>query len=291
MRTSEENTLKTAECDREVAAPGVARAVKERRPRSFPLAGAGSRWRQVMVTTLSVVVGLGLWSMLAWLQPNLVSNLGQLFSAGRHLEASGALEKDILASLFRVVSGFLIGSVTGILVGAALGWYKPLRAIVDPWIQFVRMIPSLALIPLAIVYLGIGEAAKIAVIALAVFLTVVVATIDGVAAASPLLVRAARVLGATDRQLFQTVIIPGAIPYVLVGLRLGVAQGWTTVVAAELIAANSGLGYLVQQSGTYFDLPSLYLAVLLIGVVGLIMNWLITLLERRTLVWQERVRP
>jgi NitT/TauT family transport system permease protein len=97
-------------------------------------------------------------------------------------------------------------------------------------------------------------------------------------------------MGATDRQLFQTVILQGSVPYLLVGLRLGLASGWTTVVAAELIAASAGLGYLVQISGTEFDLAAAYVSLLFIGMIGLAMDFALRAIERRITPWQERVR-
>jgi NitT/TauT family transport system permease protein len=152
------------------------------------------------------------------------------------------------------------------------------------------MVPPLALIPLVIIYLGIGEEAKVAVIAFSVFLTTVIASLEGVRAAQPVLVKAARTMGASDRQLFTSVVLPGSIPYILVGLRLGIAAGWTTVVAAEIIAASTGLGYRVEISGIEFDMPTAYVAIILIGILGLLMDRAIVILGNVFTPWQDRVR-
>lgn len=230
------------------------------------------------------------WSLLSFANPQLVPSIGQTFNRGVQLAQSGALAEDIGASVWRVLLGFVIGSIAGIAVGYLIGWYRFIHGLVDPWIQFLRMIPPLGLLPVVVVYLGIGESAKVSVIAFSVFLVVIIAAVEGVRSASPVLVKAARAMGATDRQLFQTVILQGSVPYLLVGLRLGLASGWTTVVAAELIAASAGLGYLVQISGTEFDLAAAYVSLLFIGMIGLAMDFALRAIERRITPWQERVR-
>jgi NitT/TauT family transport system permease protein len=243
-----------------------------------------------LLFAISIGLGLGGWSLAASANPRLVPSIGQTISAAGQLQQQGALWSDVSSSVIRVLLGFLIGSAAGILVGFAMGWYPIVRRLADPWIQFLRMIPPLALLPVVIVYLGIGQTAKIVVIAFSVFLVVVIAAIQGVRSAPPILVKAARTMGANDFQLFRTVILPGSLPHVLVGIRLGLAAGWTTVVAAELIAASSGLGYLVQISGTEFNMPAAYVALVFIGAIGLAMNALLMLLERLITPWQEKVR-
>jgi NitT/TauT family transport system permease protein len=248
------------------------------------------RLRAHLLTVSSIALALAGWSVLSLSNPRLVPSIVQTFHRGVQLVQNGALGDDIVASVWRVLSGFLIGSLLGIAVGYLIGWYRIVHGLVDPWIQFLRMIPPLGLLPVVVIYLGIGESAKVSVIAFSVFLVVVIAAVEGARSTSPVLYKAARAIGATDWQLFQTVILPGSLPYILVGLRLGLAGGWTTVVAAELIAASAGLGYLVQISGTEFDLASAYVALLCIGTIGLAMDLALRELERRLTPWQERVR-
>ena len=249
-----------------------------------------STLRHLMLFVVSIALALGTWSLLAVLNPRLVPSIAQTTSRGVELAQTGALSDDITASVSRVLVGFLIGSAAGVAIGYLMGWYGVIQGLADPWVQFLRMIPPLGLLPVVVIYLGIGESAKVAVIAFSVFLVVVIAAIDGVRSASPILVKAARAMGATDLQLFRTVIFYGSLPYVLVGLRLGLAAGWTTVVAAELIAASAGLGYLVQISGTEFDLPAAYVSLAFIGAIGLAMNLILRMVEQRITPWQERVR-
>src|SRR5215472_17212088 len=269
----------------EAASPKAATILKRR-----DAASRRERVRAPLLFAASIALAVLGWSLLSLANPELVPSIRQTFDRGVQLAQSGALADDIIASVWRVLLGSVIGSAAGIAVGFLIGWYRLIHGLMDPWIQFLRMIPPLGLLPVVVVYLGIGESAKVSVIAFSVFLVVVIAVVEGVRSASPVLVKAARAMGATDRQLFQTVILQGSIPYLLVGLRLGLASGWTTVVAAELIAASAGLGYLVQISGTEFDLAAAYVSLLFIGMIGLAMDLGLRAIERRITPWQERVR-
>jgi NitT/TauT family transport system permease protein len=169
-----------------------------------------------------------------------------------------------------------------------MGWYLTARALIEPWVQFFRTIPPLAIIPLAIVLLGIEETPKIFVIFLAAFLACVISTFQGVVNVDKTLINAARVLGAKDGRIFLRVVIPASTPFILVGMRVGLGSAWATLVAAELIAAQEGLGYRMQAAQLYYDLPTIFVGLITIGVLGLVMDRLILLAERRLTGWQER---
>jgi len=170
-----------------------------------------------------------------------------------------------------------------------MGWYRIARVIIDPWIQFFRVIPPLAIIPLAIVTLGIDEKPKIFVIFLAAFLSAVVSTYQGVVSVDKTYINAARVLGASDGTIFARVVIPASTPFILVGFRIGLGSAWATVVAAELIAAQSGLGFRMQQAQLYYDLPTIFVSLVAIGILGLLMDRIVVRTEERLTHWQERV--
>jgi NitT/TauT family transport system permease protein len=203
--------------------------------------------------------------------------------------ANGQLATDIMSSLARVLTGFLIGVITAIPVGFAMGWYKVARSLIDPYLQFFRMIPPLAIIPLAIVTMGIDETPKIFVIFLASFLASVVATYQGVISVDKTMINAARVLGAKDLTIFLRVIIPASTPFILVGVRIGLGSAWATLVAAELIAAQTGLGFRMQQAQLYYDLPTIFVSLITIGILGLAMDRILLAIERLLTNWQERV--
>lgn len=256
--------------------------------------GSGTRiprWlgSNLTIGTVAVLAGIGLW----WLwssvaHSDLLPSPQAVARTAKTLAADGSLERNAEASLVRVLLGFAIGVAVAVPVGFLMGWYRVVRAIVEPYIQFVRMIPPLALIPLVILVLGIGQSAKILVIALAVFLVCVVATFQGVVSVDRTTINAARVLGAGDWVLFRRVVIPASSPYIIVGMRVGLGAAWTTLVAAELIAAQHGLGRMIQQAALYFQVPTILVGLFSIGILGLVMDRLLLVLERRLTSWQER---
>lgn len=200
---------------------------------------------------------------------------------------SGYLWVQIKDSLIRVIGGFMLGFLLSIPVAFLLGWYEKFRVIVEPWIQFLRTIPPIALIPIVIATFGIGTTAKIVIIFFAVFLTMVVTIYQGVKNVDATLIKAARVFDANDMQIFIHVIVPASIPYILTGVRLGLASALTTLVAAELTGAATGLGMMIQQAGMYFKMDVVLLGIIIIGVIGFIFDKVVLFLEKKLTSWQE----
>ncbi len=248
-----------------------------------------STWspRTTILNLVSVVLGIGIWWALA-LTGFKLPTPPQVVASAVRLLSDGTLEGDIAASLRRVLIGFVLGTALAIPVGFLMGWYATARALIEPWVQFFRTIPPLAIIPLAIVLMGIEETPKIFVIFLAAFLACVISTFQGVVNVDKTLINAARVLGAKDGRIFLKVVIPASTPFILVGMRVGLGSAWATLVAAELIAAQEGLGYRMQAAQLYYDLPTIFVGLITIGVLGLVMDRLLLLAERRLTGWQER---
>jgi len=245
--------------------------------------------RMLAMNVVAVVGGVALWSaVVAWGKVGLPSPL-QVLVRALELARTGQLLTDALASLRRVLLGFCLGVALAVPVGFLMGWYPLARGLIEPFVQFFRMIPPLAIIPLAIVTMGIGETPKVFVIFLAAFLSSVVATFQGVVSVDKTLINAARVLGAGDATIFRRVIVPASMPFILVGMRIGLGAAWATVVAAELIAAQSGLGFRMQQAQLYYDLATIFVSLIAIGVLGLTMDRLLLALENRLTRWQERI--
>ncbi|MCV3210958.1 ABC transporter permease [Mesorhizobium sp. YC-39] len=236
-----------------------------------------------------VVAGVAIWWSLTGSGVVGLPRPPEVLSRFIELLGNGQLLRDTAASLARVLTGFLLGVLLAIPVGFAMGWYKVARALVEPYLQFFRMIPPLAIIPLAIVTMGIEETPKIFVIFLASFLASVVATYQGVISVDRTMINAARVLGAKDFTIFRRVVVPASTPFILVGVRIGLGSAWATVVAAELIAAQSGLGYRMQQAQLYYDLPTIFVSLFAIGILGLTMDRMLQAVERRLTIWQERI--
>ena len=174
-------------------------------------------------------------------------------------------------------------------VGFLIGWYAPVRRIVDPLINFFRALPPIALIPLVIVYLGIGEVAKIAILFYAAFFASVIVMYEGMAQISPVYIRVARTLGATDLELFLKVMVPLTVPHLLVALRVALGVSWATLVAAELVAAQEGLGAMIQNASSFFQLDIIYVGIICIGFVALAMDFALRRVARRLVSWQERI--
>ncbi|MEW1839031.1 ABC transporter permease [Nonomuraea angiospora] len=244
--------------------------------------------RAVTLNLIAVAAGLAVWTLLGVLGVQALPTPLEVAAKAGELIADGTLLGDALASLRRVLLGFLLGTLLAVPIGFLMGWYATARGLLEPYIQFFRTIPPLAIIPLAIVLLGIGEVPKVFVIFLAAFLSSVVATFQGVVDVDRTLINAARVLGASDRTIFLKVVVPASTPFILVGMRVGLGSAWGTLVAAELIAAQEGLGFRMQQAQLYYDLSTIFVGLIAIGVLGLLMDRLLLLAERHLTDWQER---
>lgn len=240
----------------------------------------------LLLNGLALVIGIGIWWGLNAAGYKVPSPPEVAHRAGTLL-ADGTLESDTWASLRRVLSGFALGTLTAVPVGFLMGWYPPVRALLEPWVQFFRTVPPLATLPLVVALWGIGEQPKVFVIFLASFLACVVTTLQGVLTVERTLIDAARVLGARDLTLFWRVVVPASTPYIFVGMRIGLGSAWATLVAAELIAAQQGLGYRMQNAQLYFDLPTIYVGFITIGILGLLLDRLLLLVERACTSWQE----
>ncbi|WP_411676073.1 ABC transporter permease [Caproicibacter sp.] len=200
---------------------------------------------------------------------------------------SGVIWLNTGMSLFRVLCGFLLGFLISIPVAFLMSWYKVFRNLVEPWIQFIRNIPPLAYIPLVIAGVGVGESAKVVVIFIATFLVNVITVYQGIRDVDVTLIKAARVLGANDKDIFLKVIIPASVPFLLVGMRLGLSTALTTLIAAEMTGASSGLGMMITAAGEYYDMPTVLMGILVIGVIGLMFEQIVKFLERKLTSWQE----
>ena len=153
-----------------------------------------------------------------------------------------------------------------------LGWYRDVRRFIDPLLNFFRALPPIALIPLVIVYFGIGEVAKVVILFYASFFAGVIVMYEGIAQISPIYVRVSRTLGATDGEIFRKVIVPLTVPHMLTALRVALGVAWATLVASELIAAQQGLGALIQNASSFFQLDIIYVGIICIGLIALAMD-------------------
>jgi len=212
-----------------------------------------------------------------------------VLSAARDLMARHVLMTHILDSLRRVLVAVGVAALLGVPLGLAMGWFDRFQAAVDPVIEFIRPIPPLAWIPLSILWFGIGDAQIEYIIFLAAFFPVVLNSMAGARDTDRYLVRAALSLGARPHDLLYTVLLPGALPNIFTGLRIGLGIGWMALVAGELVAAPSGLGYLINNARTIFRSDYILLGMVLIGVLGLILDYVMRQLMRISMPWHRAV--
>lgn len=199
------------------------------------------------------------------------------------------IPRHIGSSMYRILVGFLIGSAIGIFMGLAIGWNKTVRNIMEPLVEFIRPMPPLALIPLFILWFGIGNKSKIIVIAFGAWVVLVVNTIEAVRNVDPLYLDAAKSLGASTWDIFRTVLIPAITPDIMAGIRVVAANSFGMSVAAEFMGTNAGFGYMIIEGRRFIMTDLLLVGVLLITVCSMLANWAIKLVERRLTRWVPRV--
>jgi len=246
----------------------------------------------------SIALFFLVWFLVTWLNNNvlrlynpiLIPTPLQVVAVGIEAWQSGDLLKDIGASFYRVVLGFTVAAAAGIGLGVLIAKIRLVESLVEPILEMFRPVPSLAFLPLLVLWFGIGETSKIVFIAYATFFPVFTATRLGMRQIDPVLIRAARSLGGTTSEIFRHVELPAASPSILSGLRMGFGMAFFVIVAAEYIAAESGLGYMINNSRTYFDVPRMLLGAFVIGLIGFCINIGLSRLERRLLRWQPGAR-
>lgn len=266
-------------------ASAITGAAARRRPR-FTVRPA--LWRGA----LSLVAAAALWE---WAATYLVKNrlffapLSAVVAKLGDMWTAGTLQTDILASMQTFLLGFVIGSIAAIAIGMLMALSEWARDFLDPWISAMYATPFIALAPLFVLWLGIGMAAHAAVVFLGVFFPVLINTYSGLSTTDPVLLEVARSFNANQRQLFMKVRFPAALPFIVAGLRLGVARGLVGVVVAEIFGAKAGLGYRIVISGNSFDTAGLFAGILLFAVAGVISVELLKIVERRLAPYRFQV--
>jgi NitT/TauT family transport system permease protein len=244
--------------------------------------------------SLAVLLFLALWE----LGPTYLASpsarvflppLHDVVAAGLNLLANAQLQNHLQASLTRSVSGFSIAVVSAVVLGLLIAWYGWLSSFLNPLLELFRNTATLALLPVFTLLLGIGEESKITIVAYAAFFPVLLNTIAGVRTVDPLLIRAARSLGLNSFRLFQKVILPSAVPTIFTGLRMAGTSSILVLIAAEMVGAKAGLGYLIVNSQMSFLIPDMYAGIVTVSVLGLAVNALLVALERHFSRWRTAV--
>ncbi len=202
------------------------------------------------------------------------------------LVRAGDLANDLWVSTQELAIGYVMAVVVGLPLGIAMGWYKRVRFLIDPYVMFFYSTPRIALIPLLIIWVGIGIWSKIIVVFLGAVFPIIVNTMTGVQNLDASLVKASRSFGANDRQIFSTVALPGSVPYILTGLRLGIGHALTGVVVGELVAAQAGIGLMMATAGASFQTPRVFAGVFIIAGAGIALTVILKHIESRFQDWK-----
>lgn len=233
---------------------------------------------------------VALWQLLGALgqiNPRILATPSQVAVAAWQLTKDGELGDNLLASLQRVAVGLLIGVSLGVLLAVLAGLFRLGEELIDSTMQVVRALPVLGLLPLVIIWFGVGEEPKIALVAFAAACPVYINTYAGIRGVDNRLVEAGRVVGLNRLGLVRNVILPGAVPGFLVGLRFALTSAWLVIIIAEQLNATSGIGYLMNQAQAWYRTDIIVLGLLIYGLLGLLADSLVRLLERRLLVWRR----
>jgi NitT/TauT family transport system permease protein len=237
------------------------------------------------ISAVAVVAGLVIWEVGArlFVDPFFLPPISSIFAGAVELLQKGLLLHHIWISMFRILSGFLLGSLAAIPLGLLIGRYLTLRLIFDPFIHFLRFIPALALTTLFLVWFGVGEVSKILLVMYSTAFIVIINTATGVVTTHRNKILAAQTLGASQWQIFWRVVVPAAVPSIYVGMRLALAGSFLVIVAVEMLAADSGLGYLIWTSKLYFKISWMFVGIFLLGFLGLATDYLWKLFGRHVI--------
>jgi NitT/TauT family transport system permease protein len=247
-------------------------------------------WR-IIFNLLSVVLFLILWELCArfklLVNPIFLPPVSDVFEVLWTITLSGELWRHLSISLQRSLLGFSLGMAFSVPLGLCIGWFKKFGAFVNPLLQTFRNMPTLALLPVFIMFFGIGEFSKVMVIFWGVLWSVLLNTISGVQSVDPQLIKAARSIGAGNLRLFTSVILPGSLPFIFTGMRISATTSILILIAAEMIGASKGLGYALYFYQANMKIPYMYAYIIIMAVLGVSLNYTLEVTERRSFRWRD----
>jgi NitT/TauT family transport system permease protein len=239
-----------------------------------------------------MLVFLAFWEAavaFGWVNPLFTSAPSRILSTGYEMFADGSIYPHIQVSAYEFFVGYGAAVILGVPLGILMGWYGRINAVLDPFVSALYATPRIALLPLIMIWFGIGLMSKIAIVFLGAIFPILVNTITGMRTINADFVKVARSFGASDRQLFLTVALPSSIPLLLTGLRLGLGHALVGIVVGEMYGATHGLGYLIATSGARFQTDKVMVGIILIASAGVAMTELLRLIERRYEGWRPNI--
>jgi ABC-type nitrate/sulfonate/bicarbonate transport system permease component len=249
-----------------------------------------ARNENALLGTFAAFVFLAFWELavdLGWANPLFTSSPSRILHAGIALFADGSIFTDIEVSSYEFIVGFGLAIAVGVPLGVLMGWYSRINAVLDPFVSALYATPRIALLPLVMIWFGIGVASKVAIVFLGAAFPILVNTITGVRTINADFVKVAHSFGANDRQMFLTVALPSSVPLLLTGLRLGLAHGLVGIVVGEMYGSTHGLGFLIATAGARFQTDEVMFGIILIASAGIVLTLLLRVIEQRF----ERWRP
>ncbi|MCH1984518.1 ABC transporter permease [Ruminococcus sp. OA3] len=253
-------------------------------------------WQKLAAGVISFAVLIMIWQLAAMnptfsqVMPGPFEVLRKFFGSFVEPIGKNVMVYHVLITLSRWAVGFITATVLGIALGLAMGWYPKFESFMRPLFELVRPIPTLAWIPLVILWCGIGEFAKYTLVFIGAFMSIVQNAYHGAKSVDHSIVDAAQMLGCNNRQLFFTIVIPASVPAISAGLQIGVASAWSSVVAAELVRSSSGIGWIVVTGQQNNNMTQILVGILVIAVIGLILALLIRKVEDVLCRWNKRGR-
>jgi NitT/TauT family transport system permease protein len=261
-------------------------------PRLAPPKSFWQRNEHALLGTMAMVSFLIFWEVavaLEWVNPLFTSSPSRIAIAGYEMFADGSIWPHLQVSGYEFVVGFGLAIVVGVPLGILMGWYGRLNAILDPFVSALYATPRIALLPLIMIWFGIGLESKIAIVFLGAVFPILVNTITGVRTVSADFVKVARSFGANDRQMFMTVALPSSVPLLLSGLRLGLGHALIGIVVGEMYGAHYGIGHLIAVSGARFQTDAVMVGIIIIASTGVATTELLRLIEKRFERWRPSV--
>lgn len=246
--------------------------------------------KNVLIKSIAIIGFIALWEIMPRI--GLVDKMylppfSEVITAFSKLVISGDLFIHIASSLKRSMSGLLLAVAIGVPLGIFVGWFKWVEKVLDPLLQIFRNTSTLALFPVFILFFGLGEVSKLAIIFWGTLWATLLNTINGVKNVDPLLVKSARSMSASNFFIFRKIVLPAATPSIITGFRLSASTSILILVAAEMLGSNSGLGFLIFYSEQKYDIAEMYSGILTISLLGILINYLIVAFEKHLLVWKE----
>lgn len=215
--------------------------------------------------------------------------IGKVVPSVKTMIDRGAFWKDIGSSMFCVASGFGLGFITALPIAFLMAWYQPVQKIIEPWINFIRNIPALGYAPLLVIIFGVGQKPAIILIWICSFMTMSITIYQGIKNIDVTLIKAARVLGANDFDIFLKIICPATVPFIITAVRLGLGAALTTLLAAESTGAQNGIGMRIRSLANSFESAPMLMYIILLGIIGLILVKVVDIIERKLTGWQEKI--